>query len=152
MQFKKAAMTQIAQSGIRHGGKTVVSNEKNIAKAIQSNQRAKSEPAVFTGIICFYLTSYVRDIYFCTTRFALGDHKKQWLEPTVSPQSPPLKHSKKRQISPLPISEKNSSCCPQNNRHANCYELINPRTKHCAPMCRIALGVAFQRSTFLREK
>lgn len=35
MQFKKAAMTQITQSGIRHGGKTVVSNE-NIAKPFRA--------------------------------------------------------------------------------------------------------------------
>ncbi len=51
---------------------------KVIAEIAYCNHRAKTEPAVFTGNILEFFSPYVRDMYFCTTGFAVdGDEKSR---------------------------------------------------------------------------
>jgi len=61
MQFKKAAMTQIAQSGIRHGGKTVVSNEKQ-----NHCQSHSQQPTCQIGTYCIYRNYFLLFNLVCT--------------------------------------------------------------------------------------
>lgn len=48
---------------------------KVIAEIAYCNHRAKTEPAVFTGNILLFFGSYVRDMYFRTTGFAVNGDK-----------------------------------------------------------------------------
>jgi hypothetical protein len=69
MQFKKAAMIKMPFVRTFHGGNTVVSNEKPLPEWSNATNVPTLNLLYLQEILSFLGVMYIRDIYFCTTRF-----------------------------------------------------------------------------------